>query len=168
MPFAVTNNFWGTGFLGAGTKPMPDPMGSEVVSLRVSAVINGTGAINDVIPMCKLPAQCVAIDWEIDTDDLDTGTSVLAADFGVVIAGAVSGAAADGGKWLTASTGLAAPAFLERRAQSAAVVTAFARMTAANAERAIGFVVTTAGNAGSTANAILGLKFSYRASYAGN
>lgn len=168
MPFAVTNNFWGTGFLGAGTKPMPDPMGSEVVSLRVSAVINGTGAINDVIPMCKLPAQCVPIDWEIDSDDLDTGTSVLAVDFGVIVAGAVSGTAANGGKWLTASTGLAAAAFLERRAQTAAVVTAFARMTADVAERSIGFVVTTAGNGASTANGILGLKLTYRASYAGN
>lgn len=168
MPFAVTNNFYGSGFQGAGIRPMPDPMGSEVVSIRVSAIINGTGAINDVIPMAKLPAQCVAIDWEIDNDDLDTGTSVLAVDFGVIVAGAVSAAAANGGKWLAASTGLAAPAFLERRAQTAAIVTALARMTSDVAERSIGFVVTTAGNAAAAANAVVGLKLTYRSSYAGN
>lgn len=168
MPFAVTNNFFGSGFQGAGIRAMPDPMGSEVVSLRVSAVINGTGAINDVIPMCKLPAQCVPIDWEIDNDDLDTGTGTLTLDLGVIVAGAVSAAAANGGKWLTASGFGAAPAFTERRAQTAAVATAFARITADVAERSVGFVVIAAGNAGAAANAILGMKFTYRASYAGN
>jgi len=118
--------------------------------------------------MAKLPAQCVAIDWEIDTDDLDTGTSVLAVDLGVIVAGAVSAAAANGGKWLTGSTGLAAPAFVERRAQTAAVVTALARMNADVAERSIGFVVTTAGNGAAAANAVLGLKLTYRASYGNN
>jgi hypothetical protein len=36
------------------------------------------------------------------------------------------------------------------------------------AERSIGFVVTTAGNGASGANAVLGLKLTYRAAYAGN
>jgi len=147
---------------------MPDPNGSEVVSLRVTAIINGTGAAADVIPMAKLSPGNIPIDWEIDNDDLDTGTASLTMDLGVIVAGVVSSAAANGGKWLTASTFGQAPAFTERRAQAAAVNTAFARMTADVAERTVGFVVIAAGNAAAAANAVLGMKFTYRASYHSN
>jgi hypothetical protein len=163
MPFAVTLNLH-----AVGRKPMPDPNGSEVVSLRVTAIINGTGAAADVIPMAKLSPGNLPIDWEIDNDDLDTGTASLTMDLGVIVAGAVSAAAANGGKWLTASTFGQAPAFTERRAQTAAVATAFARMTADVAERSIGFVVIAAGNAAAAANAVLGMKLTYRASYHSN
>ena len=91
-----------------------------------------------------------------------------AVDLGVIVAGAVSAAAANGGKWLTASTGLtAAPSFLERRAQTATVVAALARMSPDVADRVIGLVLTAAGNAAAAANAVIGLKLTYRASYGG-
>lgn len=163
MPFVTTKNWFGTGVVGAGTRPMPDPMGSEVVSIRVTAQIDGQGAIGDVVQLCKLPAGCLPIDWEIDTDLLG---ATMTLDFGVIIANAVSAAAADGGKWLTASAGLQAAAFIERRAQTAAVVTALARMTPGNAERALGFVVIAAGTTSAVA-AIVGLKLTYRAAYTG-
>src|SRR2546422_305542 len=108
MAFAVTRNFFGAGLQGAGIRPMPEPMGSEIVCLRCAAVINGTGAVNDTIPLAKLPAGCIPIDWELDSDDLDTGTNTLAVDLGVIVAGVVSAVAANGGKWLAASTGLTA------------------------------------------------------------
>jgi len=163
MPFAVTLNLH-----AVGRKPIPDPNGSEVVSLRCTAIVNGTGAANDTIPLAKLPAGAIPIDWEIDNDDLDTGVATLTLDLGVIVAGAVSAAAANGGKWLTASTFGQAPAFTERRAQTAAVVTAFARIAVDVAERSIGLVVIAAGNAAAAANAVVGMKLSYRAAYHGN
>jgi hypothetical protein len=168
MPFAVTNNFYGSGFVGAGTRPMPDPNGSEVVSIRCTAIVNGTGAINDVIPLAKLPAGCIVVDWQVDNDDLDTGAATLTADFGVIVAGAVSAAAANGGKWQTATAILAAPAVTIGHHQTAAIATALARMTADVADRSLGFVVTVAGNAAAAANAQVGLILYYRASYANN
>jgi hypothetical protein len=147
---------------------MPEANGSELVSIRCTAIVNGTGAIADVVPLAKLPAGAVVVDWELDSDDLDTGTNLLAVDLGVIVAGAVSAAAANGGKWLTASTGLtAAPSFLERRAQTAAVVAALARMSPDVADRVIGLALTAAGNAAAAANAVIGLKLTYRASYGG-
>lgn len=163
MPFAVTLNLH-----AVGRKPMPDPNGSEVVSLRVTAIINGTGAANDVIPLAKIPAGAIPINWEIDNDDLDTGTATLTLDLGVIVAGVISAAAGNGGKWLTASTFGQAAAFTERRAQSAAVNTAFARMTPDVADRSVGLVVIAAGNAAAAANAVVGMKFEYRASYHAN
>lgn len=168
MAFAVTNNFFGSGFLGAGTRPMPDPMGSEAVTIRCASILNGTGAINDVVQLAKLPAGCVVVDWALDNDDLDTGTGTLTFDLGVIIAGAVSAAAADGGKWLTASGAGAAPALTVGHHQAAAAALALARMSAAVAERAIGLVVIAAGNAGATANSVVGLTLTYRSAYAGN
>jgi len=163
MPLVTTQN----SFI-SGAKPMPEANGSELVSIRCTAIVNGTGAIADVVSLAKLPAGAVVVDWELDSDDLDTGTNLLAVDLGVIVAGAVSAAAANGGKWLTASTGLtAAPSFLERRAQTATVVAALARMSPDVADRVIGLVLTAAGNAAAAANAVIGLKLTYRASYGG-
>jgi hypothetical protein len=164
MPLVTTQNLHAT-----GRKPIPTAAGSYLLSLRCTAIVNGTGAIADVVPLAKLPAGCVVVDWELDSDDLDTGTNLLAVDLGVIVAGAVSAAAANGGKWLAASTGLtAAPSFLERRAQTATVVAALARMSPDVAERSIGLVLTAAGNAAAAANAVIGLKLTYRAAYQGN
>lgn len=168
MPFAVTNNFFGTGFQGAGIKPMPDPMGSEVVSVRCSANLVGTGAINDTIPLARLPAGCIVVDWFLDNDDGDSGTGTLTADLGVIIAGAVSAAAVDGGKWLTASGAPAAPAITVGHHQAAAVSLALARMGPTAAERNIGLVVIAAGNAAAAVPCVIGLTLFYRASYGAN
>lgn len=164
--FAVTNNDY-----YSGLKPMPQPADSSEVCIRVTAAIAGTGAINDVVKLCKLPADCVVTGWELDSDDLDSGTNLLAVDFGILNAAetAVSATAADGGKWLTASTALtAAPSYVDFWAGTAAEKRALLRMSPSSANRTIGLVVTTAGNAGAVAAALVGLSIWYRpAAYGG-
>ena len=168
MPLVTTQNFFGAGFVGAGIRPMPDPMGSEEVQVRCPAIVNGTGAIGDVIPMAKIPAGCIVIDWQVDNDDIDTGAATIAADLGVIVAGAVSATAANGGKWLTASTALGAPATTIGHHQATAVINALARMSPDVAERSVGFVLTAVGAGAAAANAVIGLTLTYRAAYAGN
>jgi len=164
MPFAVTQNSH-----AVGRKPMPTVAGSYLVPVRCTAIINGTGAVNDVVPLAKIPAGAVVVDWMLDNDDLDTGGAPsLAFDLGVIVAGAVSAAAANGGKWLTASTAGQAAAATFRHAGTAAVVTALARMSPDVAERSVGLVLTAVGNGAATANSVVGLTLIYRASYQGN
>jgi hypothetical protein len=98
-------------------------------------------------------------------DDLDSGTNTLAVDFGFLNAAetAVSAAAADGGKWLTASTGLtAAPGYVDFWGGTAAEKQAQLRMSPSAVNRTVGLVVTTAGNAAAVANAKVDLAIWYR------
>lgn len=158
--FAVANNDFYT-----GTKSMPQPADSGEVCIRVTASITGTGAVNDVIKLARLPADCVVTGWELDADDLDSGTNTLAVDFGILNAAetAVSAAAGDGGKWLTGSTGLtAAPSYVDFWNGTAAEKRALLRMSPSSANRSVGLVVTVAGNAAAVASAVVGLSIWYR------
>lgn len=94
-----------------GTRIMPEPDGSEVMSVRMEFSLTAALAATDVVEFGFLPQNCVPIDWMIDNDDLDSGATITT-DFGILTAAgtAVSAATADGGaKWLTASAQLQAP-----------------------------------------------------------
>jgi hypothetical protein len=131
--FAVANNDFYTGI-----KTMPQPADSSEVTVRVTAGIVGTGAINDVIKLAKLPADCVCTGWILEGDDLDSGTNLLTTDLGILNAAetAVSAAAADGGKWLTASGALTgAPGYVDMWSGTATEKQKLLRMTPTSANR---------------------------------
>jgi hypothetical protein len=164
--FAVANNDYYTGI-----KTMPQPADSSEVTVRVTAGIVGTGAINDVIKLARLPADCICTGWILEGDDLDSGTNLLTTDLGILNAAetAVSAAAADGGKWLTASGALTgAPGYVDMWSGTATEKQKLLRMTPASTNRTVGLVVIAAGNAAAVAAAQVGLTLWYRPSQYGN
>lgn len=148
-----------------GTIPMPIPKGPEVVSARLvyDSTILANFAINDVIELGFLPADCVPVDWIIDNDDMDSsGSPAVVIDFGILNAGktAVSTATADGGaKWLTGSTQLQAAGVLR-----ATTVPTWRTLPSSSA-RSIGIVVTTA--SATFAEGKVAVTFKYRAARQG-
>lgn len=134
----------------AGQLQVPtNASGNVECHVRAEITLAAAVASGDVLAFLPLPAGYVVTDWALDNDDCDTGTT-LAVDLGCLTAAgtAVSSAAADGGKWLTASTALQAAAYTAASAGSAAVKTALARMTPASTDRMIALVATAAGAGG--------------------
>ena len=151
-----------------GLRQFPFPGGSESVSVRAEITLTAALAgVGDILQFGELPDGCVVTDWSIDSDDLDTGAT-LAVDFGLLTAAgtAVSAAAADGGKWLAASTALQAASFTRMSAGTVAVQTAIARMAPATGKRMVA-AVTTAAGAGGVGNKI-GVSLTYRAANGNN
>ena len=60
-----------------GIRPMPIAQGAEVISVRMAFALAAVLAAADVIEFGFLPADHVPVDYIIDTDDLDSGTTVL-------------------------------------------------------------------------------------------
>jgi hypothetical protein len=147
----------------AGTKIMPTPTtADDTMSVRMEYSLGGAVIANgDVIYFGDLPENCVVVDWAIDNDDLDAGAT-LSGDLGILNAAktAVDTAAANGGAWLSNSTSLQAAAFTRMSAQTVAIQTAIARMTASQTPRPVGFVAEAAGN---TTTGLIGLTLTYRA-----
>jgi hypothetical protein len=165
--FAVANNDFYNGF-----KTMPQPADSSEVTARVTADISGTGAVNDVIKLCRLPADCISTGWILESDQLDSGGAPsLTQDFGLLNAAetAVSAAAADGGKWLTASTALrGANSYVDFWTGTAAEKRAQLKMSPASGNRTVGLVNQAVGNGAAAAAAKVGLTLWYRPAQYGN
>jgi hypothetical protein len=145
-----------------GVRQMPQPMGSEVVNVRMEFALSAALGANDVVEFGFLPQDCVPVDFEIDSDDLDSGTTATV-DFGLLTAAgtAVSDAAADGGaKWLTADDALQTASFT--RAASQAHKRVVASSTTA---RKIGMVLAAGPTTAATGK--IGVSFSYRAAHHG-
>lgn len=146
-----------------GQEPMPTPVGSEVVSVRMEYDLAAALAASDVLEFGLLPAGCVPVDWDIDTDQLDTnGTPTLAADIGILDSAgtAISTAAADGGgKWASAlAVGHAA-------ALTRAATIYHKRVTSDDVnDRTVAAVIST-GPATGAASGKIALTLSYRAAY---
>lgn len=150
-----------------GLRQLPQPSGSETVSARMQITLAAAIGAADILQFGELPDGCVVEGWVVDNDDLDTGAT-LALDLGILDAAgtAVSAAAADGGKWLAASTVAQAAAVTRASAGTVAVQTAMLRMAPAVTKRMLGAVATAAG-AGGVGNKI-GLTVSYRAANGSN
>lgn len=158
-------------FFALGVRPMPEPMGSEVVAVRCVAKVTGGIVSGDVIKIAKIPAGCVPVDYILDNTDLDAnGVPTLAADLGVLVAAgnAISADAADGGKWRTAATVLQAAAVTRLSAASVAEQQAFLKVVPAAAERVVALVATANAATAHAGDGEIGLTLFYRASYAGN
>lgn len=165
--FAVANNDYYNGI-----KTMPQPADSSEVTVRVTADVSGTGAVGDVIKLARLPAECITTGWILESDALDTGGAPsLAQDFGILVAAenAVSAVAADGGKWLTASTALrGANSYVDFWSGTAAEKRAQLKMAPTSGNRTIGLVSTAVGNGAAAAAAKVGLTLWYRPGQYGN
>ncbi|MDO6385584.1 hypothetical protein [Uliginosibacterium sp. 31-12] len=142
---ARINSLYASGQLQAPT----NASGGVECHVRAEIALAAAVASGDVLAFLPLPAGYVVTDWALDNDDCDTGTT-LAADLGLLTAAgtAISSAAADGGKWKSATTALQAAAVTRNSAGSAAEQTALARMASASSDRMIALVATAAGTGG--------------------
>jgi len=90
--------------LAKGVLQMPQPAGSEILSVKAKFTVTPASAM--VLEVGQLPVDCVPVDWIIDSDDLDSGTTITF-DFGILVAAKTSvdtGATSGGAAWLAAST----------------------------------------------------------------
>jgi hypothetical protein len=55
-----------------GQNPMPEPKGSEVVSVRLEHSLAANPGANDTAWLADLPEDCVVVDCVLDAPDLDT------------------------------------------------------------------------------------------------
>lgn len=150
-----------------GNRVIPVTAGCELIHLRMPYVLTAALVAADVIDFGMLPADHIPVDWAVENDDADTGTT-LTATLGVLNAAktAIDSAAANGGNWLNASTALQAAAFTRLSAQSVAVQTAIARMSSIATNRSLG-ILFPAGGAGGVGS-IIALHLWYRAGRFGN
>jgi hypothetical protein len=127
-----------------GRKNLPTPAGTEVTAARFTIAL-GTGDLdaNDIGAFAILPAGCVPVDLFVDATDMDSSTAAMVLTFGVLesaAATALSTAAANGGGAWGATTA-ANTAFTQRLALTG---NNMANVTATQADRLVGCIVTTA------------------------
>lgn len=124
--------------------------GAELAHIRSEITLAATIASGDILDFGPLiPAGYVVVDYALENDDCDTGTT-LAGDLGVLndAGNGVSTAAADGTAWLAASTALQAAAVTRLTAAAAAKQISLARMSVSSVDRTAAFVATAAGAGG--------------------
>lgn len=88
--------------------PAPVPVAQEDITVREKITLTAAQvAINNVLELAVLPANCVPVDYVLIADDLDSGGSPTSTiDLGILTTAldAVSTAAADGGdEWVDGS-----------------------------------------------------------------
>ena len=131
-----------------GGLPMPSAIGKETIHVYESLSLATTDiTLAGVIQFFTLPANCVPVNYRYVFTDMDTNAGpILAADFGLLNAAgtAISSAAADGGKWLTATTLGVATALITSDATVAAW-NALHSVASSSLDRVVAFVITTAG-----------------------
>lgn len=154
MGFANSNDYLD------GRKPIPSSAsGHEVLAVRFPITLaTGDLALNDIGAVGVLPAGHVPVGLKIDSDDLDGhGTPTLAMSVGVLNAAgdALSTAAADGGAVWGSSITVA-----QAGGQVDVLSKAISRVTATQADRKIGILVSTA--AATAASGELGVTLFYK------
>lgn len=129
---------------------------SEVVSVRAEFDLSAVLALNDLIEMAILPANCVPVDFVLDCDDISTAADVTL-DVGVM-AGTVGdttpGNRTTGAEVFAASTVGQAGGLVRPTLKTAT------RIAPATVDRAIGIKVAAAATA--TATGKIGLTMFYR------
>ena len=146
-----------------GVTPQPTPIGKEVISVFASLALATTDIdLADVIQYFILPAGCVPVGYVVGATDMDTGGTVLTADFGLLNAGAtaVSTATADGGAAWIATLALNSTAAITLHTASKAAYDVLKSVTPTSVDRIVGFVVAAA--ATTAASGTLTLEFSYK------
>jgi hypothetical protein len=147
----------GTGNVAAGKQPMPIPSGSEVVAVRLEAVLSTAPGANDTFYLADLPEDCVPVDCLLDAPDLDTnGAPTIAISAGFLNAAKTD---LDGTAWIVASTigqagGLARP-----------TTNTMVRTAPSSARKPVGLKFTAA--AATFAAGTVGLTLFYRAAHFG-
>ena len=142
----------------------PTPIGKETITVFESMAIATTDIdLADVMQFLILPAGCVPVSLTVGATDMDTGTAILAADFGLLTAAetGVSAVAADGGaKWLTALA-LSGTAAITLHTSTKAIYDILHTVTATTVDRIVAFVVTTAATTAATGTVTV--EMSYKA-----
>ena len=88
------------------TIPAVQPHGSEAVTVRFEFDLSAVLLNADVVKMGWLPANCKVVDWTLDCDDIDTGSTGVF-DFGILTTApvpAMDTIASGGAAWVAAST----------------------------------------------------------------
>lgn len=122
----------------------PDGAG-ELYSVRGSLTLPSTLALNDIVELVKLPADCVPCDFIIDTDSLAASGLAMSVGFtaGTVAEMRVATAIANGAAAIVRNDSVLLP-----------------RIAPTGAERTVGVKVTTAGT--TPAAGIFGFTLRYR------
>lgn len=147
-----------------GVTPMPSPAGAEVVNVFTSVALLTTDIdLADVVQLFTLPAGCVPVDYVIGATDMDTGTAILAANFGLLNAGetAISTAAADGGAAWLGALALSGTAALTLATATKAAYDVLKAVQPSSVDRIVAFVISTA--ATTAAAGTLTCELSYKA-----
>jgi hypothetical protein len=147
-----------------GKVPTPSPMGKETISVFESIALAVTDIeLADVIEYFILPAGCLPVSYKIGATDMDTGGTVLTANFGILNTGetAISTATADGAAAWIANHPLHSTAALVTSDASKAAYDLLKAVTVSTVDRIVGFVVSAA--ATTAASGTLTLEFSYKA-----
>ena len=146
-----------------GIVPQPTPIGKEVISVFAAMALLTTDIdLADVIQFFILPAGCVPVDYVVGATDMDTGTPILAANFGLLNADqdAISTAAADGGAAWIAALALSGTAAITLSTASKAAYDVLKAVQPSSVDRVVAFVISTA--ATTAAAGTLELEFSYK------
>ena len=138
-----------------GSKPMPVPVGSEVINVLLECPVTAAQtAAADIYVMGELPEDCVFVDAVLAATDLDTaGSPAIVLSFGVLNDGATDIATA-----LQASLTIAQAGAPVRITPT---LTTLALKTDGKTRKKLGYKVTTAAGTGAAGTAYLSL--SYRA-----
>jgi hypothetical protein len=147
-----------------GKIPAPAPIAKETITVYESLSLLTTDIdLADVIQYFVLPAGCLPVGYTIGATDMDTGGTVLTANFGILNAAetAISTATADGGAAWIANHPLHSTAAIVSHTASKAAYDLLKGVTVSTADRIVGFVVSAA--ATTAAAGTLTLEFSYKA-----
>lgn len=147
-----------------GIIPTPNPSGKEVISVYESlALATSDIDLADVVQYFVLPAGCVPVGYAIGATDMDVGTPLLTANFGLLNTAetAISTAAADGGAAWIENLALSGAAALTLHTASKAAYDVLKAVTASAVDRVVAFVVSAA--ATTPAAGTLTVEFSYKA-----
>lgn len=102
QPFAKYALLTTNSAVALGQAPMPNPKGSDLVSVRLEHNLVANPGANDTAWLCDLPEDCVPVDCILDSDDLDAGaTPTITISVGFLNAAKT---ALDGTAWIAAST----------------------------------------------------------------
>lgn len=140
-----------------GMHPMPVPMGSELVAVRVFVDLTAAPALNDTVYLGDLPEDCVPVDCILDSTDIDTnGAPAVTISAGFLTAAKTD---LDGTAWIVSST-IGQTGGMARPTTNTMVKTA-----PSSARKPFGLKFTAA--AATFANGQVGLTIFYRAAHFG-
>lgn len=126
---------------GSGVLPAPIPVAQEVLSAKAKVTLTtGQLALNNVLSMVVLPADCVPVGYVLNSGDLDSnGTPLIQLGFGVLNADETAIATS----LITGST-IAQAGGIVLHTASKAAYDALGAITSSDKDRMIGVVISTA------------------------
>ena len=146
----------------SGTRPTPIPeQAGEVVAVRGKVTLSANPTANDTTAHVILPANCVPVDFVLDSDDIDTnGAPTIAISVGVLNAAKTdidTSSSSGGAAWATGLT------TAQASGASRPTTKTLWRVTPTTADRVVGLKYTTA--SATFASGEIGFTLFYRAAH---